>query len=247
VTAKETAGRDGKGEDGRARTREVKLGVFFSQDTLDQDGYAVRDADSSSYLATFEPAAVFAGLAGAEGIRRGAHHVRQLTILGDGAPWIWNIAAAKFPEATQVVDLFHAREHLHDLARSLEFMLGDRKGDWLATRLEDLDYGDIDGICAAARTYPLAGIKKTELDTALGYFENNAPRMRYNWFRSRGLFVGSGAVESGCKAVIGQRLKLSGMHWTVAGATAITTLRCQQASRPEDQLCYAPHNQTPAA
>jgi hypothetical protein len=247
VTAKETAGRDGKGEDGRARTREVKLAVFFTQDKLDAKGYPVRDRDSSSYIATFEPAGTFAGLVEAEGIRRGAGHVRQMTILGDGAAWIWNIATAKFPGATQIVDLFHAREHLHDLARLLEFMLGDRKDDWLAARLQDLDYGDIDGICKAARAYRLTGLKKDELDTALGYFENNAPRMRYHWFRSRGLFVGSGAVESGCKAVIGQRLKLSGMHWTVAGASAITTLRCQQASRPEDQIWKPARNQTPAA
>jgi hypothetical protein len=247
VTAKETAGRDGKAEDGRARTREVKLAVFFTQDRLDAKGYPVRDQDSSSYVATFEPASAFAGLVEAEGIRRGARHVRQMTILGDGAAWIWGIASSKFPEATQVVDLFHAREHLHDLARLLEFMLGDRTDDWLAARLEDLDYGDIDGICAAARAYPLAGVKKDQLDTALGYFENNAPRMRYKWFRSRGLFVGSGAVEAGCKSVIGQRLKLSGMHWTVGGADAIATLRCQQASRPEDQIWSAPRNQTRTA
>jgi hypothetical protein len=247
VTAKETAGRDGKGADGRARTREVKLAVFFTQDKLDNDGYPVRDPGSSGYIATFEPASVFADLVKAEGIRRGADHVRQLTILGDGAAWIWNIASAKFPEATQIVDIYHARQHLHDLARSLEFMLGDCKDEWLAARLEDLDYGDIDGICAAARAYPLVGIKKDELGTALGYFENNAPRMRYHWFRSRGLFVGSGVVESGCKAVIGQRLKLSGMRWTVAGADAITTLRCQQASRPEDQIWHTLRNQAPAA
>jgi hypothetical protein len=232
VTAKETARRDGKGDDGRARTREVKLAVFFTQDKLDARGYPVRDPGSSSYIATFEPAHAFAGLVEAEGIRRSARHVRQLTILGDGATWIWGIAGSKFPEATQIVDLFHAREHLHDLARVLEFILGDRKDDWLTARLEDLDYGDIDGICAAARAYSLAGVKKDELDTALGYFENNAPRMRYHWSRSRGLFVGSGAIEAGCKSVIGQRLKLSGMHWTVEGANAIATLRCQQASRP---------------
>jgi hypothetical protein len=247
VTAKETAGRDGKGEDGRARTREVKLGVFFTQDQVDEKGYPVRDRDSSSYVATFEPASVFAGLVEAEGIRRGAGHVRQLTVLGDGATWIWNIASSKFPGATQVVDLFHAREHLHGLARLLEFMLGDRKDAWLAARLQDLDYGDIDGICRAGRAYRLGGIKKDELDTALGYFENNAPRMRYHWFRQCGLFVGSGVVEAGCKTVIGQRLKLSGMHWTTVGADAITTLRCQQASRPEDRIWPAPHNQTPAA
>jgi len=144
---------------------------------------------------------VFGDLVKAEGIRRGAGHVRQLTILGDGAAWIWGIAAAKFPEATQIVDLFHAREHLNDLARQLEFMLLDRKDEWLAARMEDLDYGDIDAICAAARVFPLVGTKKDELDTALGYFEHNAPRMRCKWFRSRGLFTGSGVVESGCKAV----------------------------------------------
>jgi hypothetical protein len=87
------------------------------------------------------------------------------------------------------------------VAGILEFMLGDQKQDWLATRLEDLDYGDIDGICAAARACPLTGLKKDELDTALGYFENNAPRMRYKWFRSRGLFVGSGVVEASCKSI----------------------------------------------
>ena len=247
VTAKEAAGRDGKGEDGRARTREVKLAVFFTQDKLDDEGYPVRDPGSSSYLATFEPASVFAGLVQAEGIRRGAGHVRQLTILGDGAAWIWNTVAAKFPEATCIVDLYHARQHLHDLARLLEFMLGDHTDEWLAARLEDLDHGDIDGICTAARVYPLTGVKKDELDTALGYFENNAPRMRYKWFRSRGLFVGSGVVEAGCKAVIGQRLKSSGMRWTVAGADAIAALRCQEASSQRETICRAPHNQTGAA
>jgi hypothetical protein len=170
MTGRETAGRDGKGEDGRARTREVKLGVFFTQDKLDSGGRPVRDRASTSIIATFEPASVFAGLVRAEGIRRGADHVRQLTILGDGAAWIWGIATAKFPEATQVVDLYHAREHLHSLTRSLEFMLPDRKEEWLAARLEDLDYGDIDGIKAAVREYPLEGVKKDEVEKELGYF-----------------------------------------------------------------------------
>ena len=242
MTGRETAGREGKGEDGRARTREVKLAVFFTQDKLDKDGYPVRDRTSTSVIATFEPAATFAGLVKAEGIRRGADHVRQLTILGDGAAWIWNIATSKFPEATQIVDLYHAREHLHDLARKLEFMLLDRKDEWLAARLEDLDYGDIDGITAATRKYPLAGTKKDEIDTALGYFENNAPRMRYHWFRQCGLFVGSGVVEASCKTVIGQRLKQAGMHWTLSGADAIIALRCRKPAAPGKPSATAPHS-----
>jgi hypothetical protein len=247
MTSKETAGRAGKGEDGRARTREVKLAVFFTQDKLDKNGYPVRDRDSASVIATFEPAGTFAGLVKAEGIRRGADHVRQLTIIGDGAPWIWKIATAQFPEATQIVDLFHAREHLHDLARQLEFMLLDQKDQWLAARLEDLDYGDIGGICKAARAYPLTGLKKDQLDTALGYFENNAPRMRYHWFRQCGLFVGSGVVEASCKSVVGRRLKQAGMHWTVAGADAIIALRCREASSTREAICNTPHTQTRTA
>ena len=73
---------------------------------------------------------------------------------------------------------------------------------------------------SAARAYPLEGIKKTEIETALGYFENNDPRMRYHWFRQCGLFAGSGVVEASCKSV-GQRLKQAGMQWTVNGADAI--------------------------
>jgi hypothetical protein len=145
------------------------------------------------------------------------------------------------------VDLFHAREHLHSLTRALEFMLLDRKDEWLAARLEDLDYGYIDGIEKAVRRYPLEGVKKDEVEKELGYFLNNAPRMRYRWFRSRGLFVGSGVVEAGCKSVIGQRLKQSGMHWTVAGADSIITLRCAEASSQWETVCRNRHNQAGAA
>jgi hypothetical protein len=182
----------------------------------------------------------------AEGIRRGADHVRQLTVLGDGAAWTWGTATAKFPRPPRS-DLFHAREHLHDLARKLEFMLLDRKDEWLAARLEDLDHGYIDGITAAVRQYPLEGVKKDEIDTALGYFENNAPRMRYHWFRQCGLFTGSGVVKSSCKTVIGQRLKQSGMHWTLSGADAIIALRCREASSHWEAVCNTPDTQTRTA
>jgi hypothetical protein len=142
------------------------------------------------------------------------------------------------------VDLYHAREHLNDLGRQLAFMLGDASAGWLAKRSAELDAGDIDALAAAARVFPLAGVKARERDTALGYFEGNAPRMRYKHFRSCGLFVGSGVVEAGCKSVIGQRLKQSGMHWSQPGATGILTLRCQQASGRWDEIWRQPDNQT---
>jgi hypothetical protein len=242
----ETEGRPGKGEDGKARTREVKLCCCFTQTSLDPAGRPVRDPASSSYLATFAPAAPFGTLMAGEARRRGASHIRQLIVLGDGATWIWNLATRHFPEATQIVDLFHAREHLHELARSLEFMLGSHREAWLAERLDELDAGSIAAICAAARAFPLTSRKAGDLETALGYFEHNAHRMRYAHFKSLGMFVGSGAVEAGCKAVVGQRLKLSGMRWTQAGATGILTLRCLQASDRWEEILTQP-GQTPAA
>jgi hypothetical protein len=241
MVAAETEGRPGKAEDGRAHTREVKMAVVFTQTCPAGENRPVRDPASSSYLATFAPAAEFGILMAAEARRRGAGHVRQLTTLGDGAAWIWNLAARHFPEATQIVDLYHAREHLHELARLLEFMLGDRKQDWLDARLAELDAGDIPAICAAARVFPLAGKKGAELSTALGYFEHNACRMHYDHFKKLGMFIGSGAVEAGCKSIVGQRCKLSGMRWTQEGATGILTLRCQESSGRWDETWTQPH------
>jgi hypothetical protein len=241
-----TNGRAGKSSDGRARTREVKLACLFTQTTVDIDGRPVRDPDSTSYLGSFAPAAEFATQVHAEARRRGADHIRQLVVLGDGAPWIWNLATAILPEATPIVDLYHAREHLHSLTRSLEFMLLDRRDEWLAARLAELDAGDIETLVAQTdRLHPqLPGDTARDTAKALAYFKTNAHRMRYAYFREHGMFIGSGTVEAGCKAIIGQRLKLSGMRWNVPGATSILTLRCQQASGRWDQIWQQPHNQT---
>ena len=247
MVAAETDGRAGKGEDGRARTREVKMAAVFTQTTLDAGGYPARDPDSTSYLATLAPAAEFGILMAAEARRRGAGQIRQLTILGDGAVWIWNLAAQYFPEATQIVDLFHAREHVHELANLAARLLAGHRDEWLAARLADLDAGDTGTLIAAGRDLKFTGSLAGERDKALHYFHANAHRMHYARYRSLGLFVGSGVVEAGCKSVIGQRLKLSGMHWTQTGATGILTLRCQEASDRWEQIWPWPHNQTPAA
>ena len=247
MVAAETEGRDGKGEDGRARTREVKMACVFTQTSLDDRNRPVRDPDSSSYLATFAPAAGFGILMAAEARRRGAGHIRQLTILGDGAAWIWNLAAWHFPEATQIVDLFHAREHLHDLANLAARLLAGHRDEWLAARLAELDNGDIPALLAAGRNLRFIGSLVSERDKALHYFETNAHRMHYARYRNLGLFVGSGVVEAGCKSVIGQRLKLSGMRWTEDEATGILTLRCQEASDRWEQIWPQSHNQIPAA
>jgi hypothetical protein len=247
MVAAAVTGRAAKTGDGRARTREVKLACLFTQTRLDEQGRPTRDPDSTSYLASFAPAAEFATLVHAEARRRGADHIRQLVVLGDGAPWIWNLATAILPEATPIVDIYHAREHLHELAAQLSPVLGDQHPDWLAARLADLDAGDIETLVAETTRLALTGDLAHQTVKALAYFKTNAHRMRYAYFRDLGLFIGSGVVEAGCKAVIGQRLKKSGMRWNIPGATGILTLRCQQASGRWEHIWGQPHNQTTTA
>jgi hypothetical protein len=235
VRASETEGRPGKGEDGKAGTREIKLARFFTVSALDDDHNPVTDPGSSTYVATFNGKAALAGLVEAEYLRRGGGHFRQVVAIGDGAAWIWTMAEALYPHATHITDIYHAREHLTDLAAHLAFITPDPH-QWLTDRSAELDAGNIEAILAAARQYPLAGIKADELDTKLGYFEHNAHRMRYQHFRDLGMFTGSGAIEGAIKAIVVQRAKQSGMHWTTDGAASIIALRCQHASGRWDEL-----------
>jgi hypothetical protein len=243
VRASETEGRAGKADDGKAGTREVKLARLFTVSRLDDDGRPVMDPGSSTYTATFGGKDALAELAGAEYLRRGGEHFRQVVALGDGAAWIWGMAEALYPHATHIVDVYHAREHLHDLAGHLAFITPDPP-QWLADRLGELDAGNIEAIIDAARQYPLEGIKADDLDRKLGYFEHNIHRMRYARYRSLGMFTGSGAIEAACKQIVAQRAKQAGMHWTVEGAAGIIALRCQHASGRWDELW--PSRATPA-
>jgi hypothetical protein len=145
------------------------------------------------------------------------------------------MAGKLYPHATHIVDIWHAREHLHDLAAHLAFITPD-PAQWLAGRSDELDAGNIKAVIAAARQYRLEGVKAGELDKKLGYFERNAHRMRYQHYRDLGMFTGSGAIEGGIKAIVVQRAKQSGMHWTTSGAASIIALRCQHASGRWDQL-----------
>ena len=225
----ETEGRQGKADDGRAGTREVKLARLFTVSRLDDQGRPVMDPGSSTYVATFGGKDALTQMVQAEYLRRGGEHHRQVVALGDGAAWIWAMAGKLYPQATHIVDIYHAREHLTDLANHLEFITPD-PAQWLADRNAELDAGNINAIIKAASAYPLDGIKATDLDRKLGYFRNNAHRMRYARFRELGMFTGSGAIEGGIKAIVVQRAKQSGMHWTVEGAEDIIALRCQHAS-----------------
>jgi hypothetical protein len=231
VVKKEVVNRVGKDESGQAKTREVKLGCVFTQHTVDVQGHAVRDEGSSSYVGGIEIAEVFGHRLYAEAQRRRIQCAEKVCVIGDGAPWIWNIADEHFYGAIQIVDLYHAREHYGNIAKSI---FGDNKESahiWLHARKLELDAGLVEEVIKGIRlVMPRSGDKRKLCEKEMGYFEKNKQRMRYGDFRKQGLFVGSGVIEAGCRSVIGQRLKQSGMHWTVNGANSIIALRCCMAS-----------------
>lgn len=231
MTKGEVAGRKGKQKDGAAKTREAKLGCVFTQTAFDEKGRPIRDPASTSFTGAIETAAEFSWRIYAEAVRRGLFEAKRVALLTDGAEWIRNIAQTHFSRAIHIIDLYHAREHLMDLCRLL-FGNDLRRLNLYKDRWwDDLDEGNIEKIVEEAEGFlprdPEAG---KDARREIGYFEKNKTRMRYETFREQGLFVGSGVIEAGCKSIIGQRLKQSGMEWTVRGANAIIALRCITAS-----------------
>jgi hypothetical protein len=226
VVKKETIGRQGKSDGQPAHTREVKLGCVFTQTQWDKDGYAIRDPGSTTYVGAIETAEEFGKRIYVEAWKRGWSRAQKKVVLGDGAEWIWNLAQQHFPGAIQIVDLFHARQHLWELARKLHPNEQAKQKEWMRVHQDLLDNGKMKKLTVALRSIHTDNLELAEkLRTEADYFHRNARRMRYPKFRRQHLFVGSGVIEAGCKTVV-SRLKQSGMFWTIRGANAILALRC---------------------
>ena len=197
----------------------------------------VRDAGSVSYSAAIESAATrdtdatasaFAQRVEREAVRRGFDRARRQVVLGDGAPWIWNLAGEAFPGAIQIVDRFHAKEHLSDVAKALYGAPSDLGDAWATARHAELDAGQLHPIVAALgsqyprtpRSHQTGGhpeVHRLSLEQPAPHALPDVPR--------QGLCTSTAVVEAGCKVAIGTRLKRAGMHWSVRGANAIIALR----------------------
>lgn len=223
----ELEGRKGKAADGKAKTRMAALGCVFTQHGLDDKGRPLRDHQSTTYLAGFESPSDFGIGLRREALRRGMGGVGQVVLLVDGALALEKMGRDYFPNATQIVDNYHAIEHLESL---IEALLGKadlrrfarRRHHWRKMLLND----GVERIIRRARKEAAGTSREEAVETQLGYFVHNVERMRYGTFRKKGWFIGSGVVEAGCRSVIGQRCKQSGMFWTEAGANAVMALRC---------------------
>jgi hypothetical protein len=233
----ELQGRAGKQPDGSAKTREAKLACLFTQTTVDEQGLPLRDFQSSSYVAGFEEAADFMVRARREALRRRLAAALLSVLLGDGAAWIWEQGAKCFPMAFQILDLFHALEHLLELTQLLEPDPDTAKTLW-GTWREELLVDGVEEVLRQARgkAGQLTGQTAEDAGKQVGYFERNQSRMLYGTYRALGFFYGSGVVEAGCKTVIGARCKGSGMLWSEPGAAHILDLRCALFGNQFDQI-----------
>lgn len=223
----EVADRPGKQEDGSAKTREIKLGCVFTQEGCDEEGRPMRDPGSTTYVASFAQAQDFGPLVRAEAVRRGMALTALVVLLGDGAAWIWILAETCFPFAVQIVDFFHACENLTKLAERLFGAKTERAREYRERWRAYLEVDQVGAVIAEAKGWlQEPGLDVVEALKALGYFENNQSRMLYGTFRDKGYFIGSGVVEAGCKTVVGQRVKQSGMLWSLEGAENVLAVRC---------------------
>lgn len=252
MRAEEVAGRAGKQADGSAKTREAKLVTLWTAESRDAEGKPVRDPGSITYSAAIESASAldtspnlsdFAARVLREATRRGFTEAARPVILGDGSAWIWNTAAELFPQATQILDCFHAKEHLSEVGKAI---CGDRPEgqQWIQARYDELDEGRLKSLVAALHVH--AGAYK-EARECIHYIWKNRRRMRYPKLRKQGFCTSTGVVEAGCKVVVGTRLKRAGMHWTVRGANAIIALRCSKLSGRFEDFWERCSDRRPAA
>jgi hypothetical protein len=216
---------------------EVKLGLAGGW----QDG----QLRQPSYVAAREPALAFARRLGAEAARRGALDVvqwhpwdgtpaelRPVVVLGDGAKWIWEHVATLFgSERTEIVDWYHASEHIWTAAKAVH---GEDTPDtrlWARPALDRLwHHGPKPLLDWFDATQPRHPATTAVLKRERGYFSANACRMQYQAFRQRHLPIGSGAVEASAKHLVQQRMKRAGSRWSDLGARAILDLRCHLLS-----------------
>jgi hypothetical protein len=203
--------------------RECKVGAVYEA-KADADGDVI--AYNIEHAGTFGDSEKIGDRLYALAFMRGVENCADVVVLGDGGRWIWKQAKNNFPRATQILDFYHAAEHLSEVAHAW-YGAGTKKADdWLKERSLDFLEGRWDTVMRSVRAWKALDPEdiKTKNDN-LGYFRRNRARMRYDHYRKNGMHIGSGIAESSCKCLVQARLKGSGMRWTEAGAESILQLR----------------------
>jgi hypothetical protein len=217
--------------------RETKVGLARS---VKKDGKPLGPTRYTSHLGDAE---TFGEHWYTLAVSAGLESAKRVVVLGDGAAWIWNQADLHFPDAVQILDWFHATEHLWETAKAAYGEGASSAAEWAKAREDELFNGHWDSLMQAMRTLARSFPHAAEaVRQNIGYLENNKGRMDYARYKKMGLCIGSGAAESGCKRIVTQRLKGSGMRWKDKGAQAIAALRCLVLSNTWEQFTQSSAN-----
>ncbi|MEO8954475.1 MAG: UPF0236 family protein [Ktedonobacteraceae bacterium] len=214
--------------------REIKVGAVFEgipgRERSDLvPGVFLDEPGPITYVARRLTVEEFGRLLYALAQQCGVDRAREVVILGDGARWIRHIVEEHFPQAVQIVDLYHAREHLWNVANAV-YGPGTPQGAAWAKQADDLlSHGQIEDLVQRIEQLPsipaLPHASRSIPEIEAEYFLSNAQRMRYPTFRAKGMHIGSGIAEAACKTVVSTRAKKSGMRWTPDGLDAVLALR----------------------
>ena len=233
----------GRGADGQAKTREVKTGCVFTQTGLNEEGGPERDEASTTWIAGIETAGDFGPKLRDEAKRRGIAKAARVVFLGDGAAWIRELARNYFPEATCILDFWHASEYLMEMAKLINPGAASTATELYTRWRGEMARSKIGDILIEAKAYlGREGIDTLSLELKINYLENQQTRMDYAEYRAAGLFIGSGVVEAGCKKVIGARFKCSGMFWSEPGAKNLLHIRTALLSQNRFDDFWAARN-----
>jgi hypothetical protein len=218
-------------EDGVYQWRDLKVGSWFEargQPPTSPSGQWQIRAENIHYFADISPAAEFGSLFWATGVAHKADLAHELIILGDGAEWIWNLVQENFPHAIQILDWFHASEHLMPLAQAA-FTTAVEQNNWVTMAKQLMWNGKIDELLAACRQLQ-EHCQADVIRTTINYFHQHRHRLRYAYFRKQGYQIGSGTIESAAKQIGLLRMKVAGATWNTQTARKVAKARAAYLS-----------------
>ncbi len=219
--------------------REAKVAALYETEevtTARKPDETVLKAKKIEYYADISDAQHFARLVWLKAYERGVSHAEEVVLLGDGAQWIWLRLGMLFPQAIQILDWYHAEDYLIQVAQAV-FRPGTQPGiTWLKRELDLLWDGKVQQVIQDLETLQQAHPPIEPIQDTITYYTNNQCRMNYPAYRERGLQIGSGTIESGCKRVAKARLDQAGMTWTVEGARAVLKARAAYLSGKWDDF-----------
>lgn len=221
------------GKNGDPKKRQIKGGIVFRQET-NAEGDIQRVPLSTTRIVSFEDVPSFSRALRDEAVTRGYYGADTVVFTADGAEWIWIMAGDRFKGAVQIVDFYHAAEHLGVLCHLAE--PDKEKAEAMFTlRRRLMKTHGAECVVRYFGNLPSEHPKKTEIDDALHYFKTNLTRMEYGTFRQRGYFIGSGAMEGTCKSLVKQRTDLAGQRWHPAGSINVLRIRALVADQLHDK------------